>query len=387
MRLNSEPLYSPMNTALEKLRWHYENQRAVALEIHEAGIPVVGFTANTVPYELIRAAGCFPVLLSPPHSATTLADEFMEPVFETGIRCIFDRALAGDWSFLKLLIIPRTSEPQHKLFLYLREVTRQKSDAMIPPLHLYDLLHARSPQSNEDGLVRTRELAQRLMEITNRPLDDEALKQAITESNTARGAIHQLLRLRRRERPKLSGADALALIGAWNFMERNEYTQLVEQVVVELKRRPALNGKRLMVKGIPLNHSGLHQAIESHGAIVVAEDDWHGSRSAGRDIALGKDLLACIFRKYHRDADSPRVFPSEDADAWFRREALHGIDGVVFYLPPDDDVRGWDYPQQKRFLDEHYIPNLLVREEVTDEASSALHEKLETFIRGIAWRQ
>ena len=59
-----------MKTALEKLRWHYENRRVVALEKHEAGIPVVGFTANTVPYELIRAAGCFPVLLSPPHHAT-----------------------------------------------------------------------------------------------------------------------------------------------------------------------------------------------------------------------------------------------------------------------------------------------------------------------------
>ncbi len=377
-----------MKTALEKLRWHYENQRTVALEKHEAGIPVVGFTANTVPYELIRAAGCFPVLLSPPHQATLLADEFMEPVFETGIRCIFDRVLAGDWSFLKLLIIPRTSEPQHKLFLYLREVARQKPDAMIPSLHLYDLLHTRSPHSNDYGLARTGELAQRLSEITGQPIDDDAFAQAIKESNAARAAIHQLLRLRRRERPKLSGTDALALIGAWNFMERHEYAELAAQAVADLKRRPALTGKRLLIKGIPLNHTGLHRAIEAHGAIVVAEDDWHGSRSAGRDIALGKDLLACIFRKYHRDTDSPRVFPLEEADKWFQREALHGIDGVVFYLPPDDDVRGWDYPQQKQFLDEHYIPNWLVRKEVTsDEASSELHGQLETFIRGIAWRQ
>ena len=207
------------------------------------------------------------------------------------------------------------------------------------------------------------------------------------KSNNARAVLRQLLRLRRRARPKLSGTDALALLGAWNFMERAEFVTLAQQAVTELKRRPALIGMRLLVKGIPLNHTGLHQAIESYGAIVVAEDDWHGSRAAGRDIALGKDLLACVFRKVHRDAESPRVFPLEAADQWFQREALRGIDGVVFYLPPDDDVRGWDYPQQKQFLDEQRIPNLLVRESVTTEASPALHAQIKTFIRGIGWRQ
>ena len=373
--------------ALAQLQWHYENRQAAALAQHRAGILVVGLTSNTVPYELVRAAGFFPVLLSPPHAATPLADEFMEPIFESGIRCIFDRVLAGDWSFLKLLIIPRTSEPQHKLFLYLSEVARQQQSQHIPPIHLYDLLHTRSPCSNDYGLARTDELAERLEEIAGHEFDDEALAQAIEESNAVRVAIRQLLRLRRRTRPKLCGTEALALIGAWNFMDRAEYAELALQAVAELKRRPALKGLRIMIKGFPLDHTGLHRAIEAHGAIVVAEDDWHGSRSAGRDIALGNDLLACVFRKYYRDADSPRVFPPEAADAWFKREVLHGIDGVVFYLPPDDDVRGWDYPRQKQFLDERGIPNMLIREEVNaPQVSSALAAQLEMFLVKLAAR-
>ena len=373
------------STAIEKLQWHYDNRQAAALARHRAGIPVVGITSNTVPYELVRAAGFFPVLLSPPTAATPLADEFMEPVFESGIRSIFDRVLAGDWSFLKLLIIPRTSEPQHKLFLYLREVARQRQSQQIPPIHLYDLLHTRAPRSNDYGLARTDELAERLEEIAGHEFDDEALEQAINESNAARAAIRQLLRLRRRTRPKLSGTEALALIGAWNFMDRAEYAELALQAVAELKRRPARTGPRVMLKGFPLAHTGLHRAIEAHGATVVAEDDWHGARSAGRDIALGNDLIACVFRKYYRDADSPRVFPPDSADAWFKREVIHRIDGVVFYLPPDDDVRGWDYPRQKQFLDEQGIPNMLIREEViTHEVSSALTAQLEKFVGNLA---
>ncbi len=49
--------------------------------------------------------------------------------------------------------------------------------------------------------------------------------------------------------------------------------------------RDPLAGKRLMIAGSSLNHRGLHQALEKHGAVVVAEDDWWGSRSAGGDIA------------------------------------------------------------------------------------------------------
>jgi len=369
-----------MNTARERLRWHYENRTAWAMEQHRAGAPVIGFTANTVPYELIRAAGAAPALVNPQGAATPLADEWMEPVFDHSIRVTFDRALAGDWSFLKLLIAPRTSEQHYKLFLYLREAARQGC-TKIPPTQLYDLLHTRTPRSGRYGRTRTQDLAQRLAETTGHPITDESLTAAINESNAARAAIRQLLRLRRRAKPRLSGAEAMALIGAWNFMDRAAFAALATQAVKELKEAPSLNGPRLLIKGAALDHPHLHHALESHGAIVVAEDDWHGARAAGRDIALGKDLLACLFRKYYRDADSPRMFPAEVADAWFEREALRGIDGVVFYLPPEDDIRGWDYPRQKKFLEERGVAHLLIREEVSEATTSAsLREQIAAFI-------
>ena len=368
-----------MTTAREQLRWHYENRAVWALEQQRAGRPVIGYTANTVPYELIRAAGAAPVLVNPSGATTPLVDELMEPVFDHSIRVTFDRVLTGDWSYLKLLIAPRTSEQQYKLFLYLREAARQGCDK-IPPTHLYDLLHTRTPRSQRYGLERTKELAQRLAEATGQPITDESLTDAINESNAARTAIHQLLRLRRRAKPKLSGAEAMALIGAWNFMDRTAFAELAAQGINELKAAASLKGPRLLIKGAALNHTHLHQALESHGAIVVAEDDWHGARAAGRDIALGKDLLACVFRKYHRDADSPRVYPADAADKWFEREVSHDIDGVVFYLPPEDDIRGWDYPRQKQFLDQRGIPNLLIRE----EARETLYEPIAAFINTLA---
>ncbi len=54
--------------------------------------------------------------------------------------------ISHDAAFLSAVVIPRTSEQEHKLYLYLREVVRQGSERAPEPI-LYNLLHARSPEA------------------------------------------------------------------------------------------------------------------------------------------------------------------------------------------------------------------------------------------------
>lgn len=369
---------------LERLMWHYENPAAMAISSAAGGVPVVGITSNTVPWELIRAAGAFPCVINPGNANHPDIGSFMEEgVFEERIRAIFGAAISGDLQYLSLLLIPRTSEQEYKLYLYLREVARQDPERRIPPLYLYDMLHTRSPESYSYGLERTQCMKKRLEELTGDMIDDEALLHAIDETNAARKAIRKLLFLRR-QGPRMTGTDALALIGSSFFIGRDEYVRLAEQAAEMIGKRDPLAGKRLMIAGSSLNHQGLHQALEKHGAVVVAEDDWWGSRSAGGDIADGsKDLLRAVFEKYYLDTPSPRLFPFEIADAWLQQTSTDGIDGVVFYLPAEDCVAGWDYPRRRRYLDERGIPHLLVREDART-ISEECHERIETFVHSIS---
>lgn len=371
--------------AAARLLWHYENPVAQALEAHRAGMPVVGITSNTVPWELLRAAGFFPLIFRPAARATPAATEFMEEnVFEPRICTIFDGIISGEWSFLRAIIIPRTSEQEYKLYLYLREVARERPRAEMPPVYLYDMLHSRSAESYAYGIDRTRHLKRQLEEIAGRPIGAKELAEAVAASNSARMAVRKLLRLRH-EGPRLSGTEALSLIGPYWLMDREEYASLATEAADVLERRKPLSGVRLMIKGASLDHRGLHAAIESHGAIVVAEDDWWGARSAGADIVGNEDVMKAIFEKYYLDAPSPRVFPPEEADQWFKAAAIDGVDGVVFYLPPEDYVAGWDYPRQKRLLDEIGVPNLVVRADAAaGELSSESHDSIERLVREAA---
>jgi hypothetical protein len=46
-------------------------------------------------------------------------------------------------------------------------------------------------------------------------------------------------------------------------------------------------------------------------------------------------------------------------------------DGIVFYLPPDDDVLGWDFPRHRDYLDQLGIPHLLLRVDAAGFSANA----------------
>ena len=104
----------------------------------------------------------------------------------------------------------------------------------------------------------------------------------------------------------------------------------------------AADRPHIVIKGAPLKDASLHRLVEEAGGYVVAEDDWRGSRAAGdTDVCVNKDPVTAIFEKYFYDEVSPRIQPSSDRDAWFQREIERGhVDGVLFYIPLEDDVRG-----------------------------------------------
>jgi len=344
-----------VNSAISTLTKVY-TERA----IQTRGRPLVGVTSNTVPWELLRAAGFDPVLLSPRRQLTPGADRYMEDVFSARMKAIFDFLILPESLSLAAVVIPRTSEQEHKLYLYVREVVRQGTERA-PQVILYNLPHARSLEAEAYGLERTMALKIALEQLSGRPIEPQDLSSAIAEGNRARQAIRELLRQREGPVARLSGTEALALIGAWYFMDRAEYASLAREAIQEIETRPPLEGPRILIKGPPLDNPGLCSAVEAQGAIVVAEDDWWGSRAAGLDIDATADPVRAIFEKYYFDAPSPRVFPAEIADVWFHR-TVSNVHGVIFYLPHEDDVRGWDYPRLRDYLDEQAIPHLMLRE-------------------------
>ena len=349
----------------------YTERYAAAHAAATRGTPVVGVVGNSVPIELILAAGRFPIVIAAElASETPHADEFMERDVAPEIRSLFEQALRGDLSFLELLVVPRSTDGYLELFYYLKEVQRLGCGAMLPPLYLYDIQHSQTQRAYAYGLERTRELKRRLEVIGGSDITDATLDDAIERTNRWRQALQRLIDERRCG--CLSGIEAMVAVGAGYFMGPDAHTSALETYLDERRPASSTRPRLLALTAVPLYHTSLHAAVEEAGATIVAEDGWWGARAGMSEIATSGDLLTNIFDHYVHDSQSPRVIPPSLRDEWFTRELTRqDVDGVLFYVPPGDLWFGWDYPRLLQLTERASKRSLLLRDEATTESGSA----------------
>jgi benzoyl-CoA reductase/2-hydroxyglutaryl-CoA dehydratase subunit BcrC/BadD/HgdB len=368
------------NRALDSLVAHYTDRQASAREALSRGTGVVGRIGNTVPTELVLACGWLPVLVAAERDAPTpTADVYMEPSIAPETRSLFESLLRGDCATFELLVLSR---PYSHLYYYLKEVFRLGRAPRVPPLWMYDLMQSQREAVRAYNWERTRELRDRLEHLSGVEITASRLRASMALTNTARALQRQLQELRWLGR--ISGVDALHAIGAGYFMPPDVYVETLAEYVATLDSETSLDGRpRLLVlPSEPLSHVELHRALESAGALVVAEDDWWGSRAPGHDIPPTGDALDGIFLKYWNDTATQNVYPAEPREAWFTAHAARpDVDGVVFYLPPSDHQLGWDYPRLKALLAALGKPTLLLRHDAaTREGQTTIGEQVRAWL-------
>ena len=350
--------------ALEDVADHYENPERAAREHKSNNGKVVGYLSNNVPVELIVAAGLFPVeIKGDPNKGTEAGDIYMEPFHDGHIRSIFSRALAGDFDFLDLLVIPRSSEGYLQLYYYLLEAKKWQPELRLPEIHLFDLLQTPFWISGRYDRKQIDSLKNKLTEIAAAPLGPDDVRRGIEAVNASRARLERINSLRREFPPRISGTDMLRLIRTSGFLDRFKYNALLDTVLENSQAAPGIPGPRLMVKGTQHDSTEFYELLEGLGAVVVADDHFSGERSFEHPVETHHDTdLEALTRKYQQFSASPRSYPQSDQDARFMQIAKEAaVDAVIFYLEENDDTFGWDYPGQKRLLDEAGIPSLYLK--------------------------
>jgi benzoyl-CoA reductase/2-hydroxyglutaryl-CoA dehydratase subunit BcrC/BadD/HgdB len=332
----------------------------------------------SVPFEMIRAAGLRPVVARGASTATPAADAHLEAdIFPNRLRHLVEAALTERLSHLAGIVVPRTSDPDYKCFLYLREFVRKGAARALPPTSLFDLLQSHGAGVRAYDVARTRALIDGLASASGHIPSDDDLRREITLTNAARAAARRLDALRR-VAPRVTGTEVFPLLGAFWQMRPDRYTELAGSAADEIATRAPLAGARILLTGAPVDSPALHESIESHGAIVVAELSPWGSGLAGDDVKCDGDPIAALADKYRADAIGPRV-PVDVLRRWFDR-IFDGIDAVVVSLPPDDTVFGWDYPGLRAVLDEHRIPHVCLRTDPYQPLTPANHARLNMLV-------
>ena len=310
---------------------------------------------------------------------TPHADRHLEPgIFPGRLREVVDAAIGGRLDGAACVVLPRTCDADYKCFLYLRELSRRGIVRRAPPILLFDLLQSTGSEVAAHNASRARALFASLAAAAGTATSPASLRDEIWRTNAARGAMRRLLALRGPS-PRVSGAEVLPLLGAFWQLAPEAYTSLAAAAADSVARRAVLEGPRVLLLGAPVDGPALHAAIESHGAVVVAEMGPWGSGAPGGDVEVEADPFAAIADKYCRDAWGPRT-PVADSRRWIT-QALPGVTAVVVSLPPDDAVFGWDYPWLRERLRAAGVPHVCVTVDPGQPISGGEQERLAALVR------
>jgi hypothetical protein len=131
----------------------------------------------------------------------------------------------------------------------------------------------------------------------------------------------------------------------------------------------------VLLTGAPVDGHTLHEAIESHRAVVVDEVGPWGSAAAAEDVRIDDDPVVALADKYRVDSIGART--PVDALRRVTQSRLDEVDAVVVSLPPDDAVFGWDYPALRDVLNARRIPHVCLRCDPYERPTPADHAALD----------
>ena len=344
---------------LETMKRHYQRRDLAARAWRERGGKVVGYVGDDVPEEMIRAAGFFPLRISgDPWGGTEEADRYTEPFYDPSVRSMLNMLLTGRYDFLDFLVVPHSSDAVLRLYYHLRDIQQMDSALKLPDLHLFDILHTRFWMTGLYIRDRVREFKKKLEAWSGKELSKEALSQAIAVGNENKNLLMKVSDLREADPSLLSGMDALQVIGSSMVMPKEEHNTLLRQFL-SMEKRPGGEKPRLFVEGSSIDNLQFYELVESCGATIVAEShDW-GNRSFDDPVDPTLDPLEAIAERYHLRSPSPRMHSIGRRVAYTVERAVRAKSrGAIFFFLEWDSAPAWDYPDQKKALEEKGIPTL-----------------------------
>ena len=344
------------------------------------GKRVIGYVGPGVPEEMIHAAKMLPLRVSCDNQPvpTDKVDAYLMPGVSTFARSVFQTVLDDKWDFLDGAVTSVTNEGSRRMHdNWLAYKPRPYMDALYLPLkqteHAVDMY-----------LADLEDWRNRISEFRGARIVDRDLRRSIEVYNRGRELMQRLYELRKGERPPVTGAETLEVIKAATRLPREQFNQLLDQLLDEIKRtgREIKKRKRLMIVGSQLENSTWIEAIEKLDAVVVTDELEAGTRYFWGTVDTKLPPMEALAR-YYISGRPPgaRIWPAgKRFEHIFNMAGQYKGDGVISEILRYDGEYGHD----KLFLDkemkERGIPILELDVEYGESGSGQMRTRVEAFL-------
>jgi benzoyl-CoA reductase/2-hydroxyglutaryl-CoA dehydratase subunit BcrC/BadD/HgdB len=372
---------SPLQALTEMQRLTSPFPESVTVKEWKAtGRWVIGWFNPYIPEEIIHAGGMLPFEVTGDNEPVQMqgAEAHMHSNSCSKIRTCWQLQLDGKYGFLDGLVSSHMCDQDMRLFevwSYYKKLTYmdaiyapRKRDEVGVQLYLKDLEEFRS----------------RLSQFLICRIPDQHISNSIKVYNRGRELMHQLYELRKRDRPPVTGAEALEVSKAAVRMPRERFNELMEQLLAEIQStgREIKKAMRLMLVGSDLHNTTQVAALESQDAVVVVDEMDIGIRRAWGQVNTQLPPMEALARhyvlgrpvdKHHWNSDGRLEFIGDMAEQY-------KVDGIVSEIVRFCTYNGWDKFDLKKQMEARGIPILEIDLEYGHPGGAQVKIRAEAFL-------
>ena len=344
------------------------------------GRKVIGWYNPYIPEEIIHAAGMLPFEVTGDNEAVQMqgAERYIYSNSCSKIRTCWQLQLDGKYDFLDGLVSSSMCDQDKRLYSIWEYYKK---------LPYMDILYAprkRDEEALKLYLADLEDFRDRLSLYRWNRLPAADIAKSIKVYNRGRELMLKLYELRKRDRPPVTGTEALEVSKAAVRMPRERFNELMEQLLDEINRtgREIKKGKRLMLIGNDLHNTTQVVALESTDAVVVVDEMDIGIRRAWGQVDTKLPPMEALARYYvlGRPVDKHNWISDGRLEFIGDMAEQYNVDGIV-----SENVRfctyvGWDKFDLKKQMQKRGIPILEIDMEYGHPAGAQVKIRAEAFM-------
>ncbi|WP_313525736.1 2-hydroxyacyl-CoA dehydratase subunit D [Anaerotignum sp.] len=344
----------------------------------ETGKGAVGIMPIYAPEEMIHATGYLPMGIWGAQGKTISKARTYLPAFACSImQQVMELQCEGAYDDLSAVLF---SVPCDTL-----KCLSQKWKGTSPVI-VFTHPQNRGLEAANQFLVTEYELVKKQLEaILDVQITNVALENSIAIYNENRAVMREFVKVAADYPQVIDAVSRHAVFKARQFMLKEKHTELVKELIAEVKAMPVQpwDGKKVVVTGILLEPNELLDIFNEFKIAIVDDDLAQESRQIRVDVVNGEDgPLYRMARAWQQMYGCSVATDTKKGRGkmLINKTIQTGADAIIVAMMKFCDPEEWDYPVMYREFEEKGIKNLMI--EVDQEVSSfeQVKTRLQSFV-------
>jgi len=340
--------------------------------------PVIGCAPEYCPEEIVYAAGMLPIGMWGARTNISQATMYFPAFACSLVQSNLELGMRGAYDKLSAVIIP--SHCDHlKCF-------GQDWKVAVPQVRHIPLVHPNN--RNIEGAVtylksEYARIRHEMEMIGQLPVSEADLNQAIEVYNANRQALRDFTVVVRDYPQTITARIRHLVIKSGYFMDKAEHTEMLQSLILELKKQPAeeWSGKRVVLTGIMAEPDEFLDLFTENNLAIAADDLAQESRQFRVDVPDGNDPLERLARRWGLMSGCPLLIDPEKPRCFMLKDLVEesGADGIVACIMKFCEMEEFDYPFYRRVMEEANIPLLHLEVDVLGQSFEQARTRIQSF--------